>query len=420
MGSTGDRVRPELQPGSWLSTPTWLWSGLHGAASTTFRWLRPAALTGFVAVAAVICMLVANVVRPVPEAEAAPPGPGPATGWRPDHVVVVVLENKDRESVIGDKDAPYLNELAARGANMTRSYGVTHPSQPNYVAMFFGAQHGVKSNKCRTLKQANLGTQLLAAGLSFVGYAEDLPKVGSTACEAAGGDYEKKHVPWASSSQLPRETNQPFTAWPADFNRLPTVAFVTPNMCHDMHDCSVKTGDNWMRKHIDPYARWAVANNSLLVVTFDENAGGAVNTIATLLVGAQVQPGKYGERLNHYGLLRTIQDMYGLPPLGHSAKAQPLRTIWTPQVAANQTPPPTATPNPTPSRTQGAESTPTPRGPDTSPTTAAPNPSTAPSTVELDPGASPHDLGQRGRDQRRLRGRHHGLGAGRLGVDDHA
>ena len=99
-----------------------------------------------------------------------------------------------------------------------------------------------------------------------------------------------------------------------------------------------RTGDRWMRKHIDPYARWAMAHNSLLIVTFDENAGGTVNSIATLLVGAGVRPGVYNERLNHYGLLRTIEDMYGLPPLGYAADANRCAASG-PQPPARRRPP---------------------------------------------------------------------------------
>ncbi len=247
---------------------------------------------------------------------------------RPDHVVVVVLENKDRSSVIGSSSAPYLNALARRGANLTQSYGVTHPSQPNYVAMFAGSQHGVTTNACRDLgARPNLGSQLRAAGRSFTGFAESLPAVGWTGCRK--GEYERKHNPWVDFSNLPKSVNQPFSAFPTDYRELPEVSFVTPNMCHDMHDCSVRTGDTWLKKNLDGYARWAVKHNSLLVVTFDENAGGTVNQIPTVIVGQKVRPGLYGEWMNHYTLLRTIQDAYGLAPLGYSAQATPLRTIWT-------------------------------------------------------------------------------------------
>src|SRR5829696_2022490 len=246
---------------------------------------------------------------------------------RPDHVVVVILENKHRSSVIGSPQAPYLNKLAVRGANMTRSYGVTHPSQPNYLALFSGSTQGVTSNAClrRFPKADNLGHQLRTAGLSFAGYSESLPKVGFKGC--ASGGYRRKHNPWVNFANLPASVNQPFTAFPRDYRKLPTVSFVSPNMCHSMHDCSIRTGDRWMKKHLDRYAWWATGHNSWLVVTFDENAGGTVDTIPTIILGDHVRPGRHVQKINHYALLRTIEDAYGLPALGHAAAASPLSRI---------------------------------------------------------------------------------------------
>ena len=164
------------------------------------------------------------------------------------------------------------------------------------------------------------------AGLSFTGYAESLPKAGYTGC--GQGRYQRKHNPWVNFGNLPRSTNQPFCAFPHDYRKLPTVAFVSPDMCHGMHDCSIRTGDRWMKQHLDGYAQWAKRNNSWLVVTFDENRGGTVHHIFTILVGAGIRPWRYAERMNHYTLLRTIEKAYGLPPLGRAAKVRPLSTIW--------------------------------------------------------------------------------------------
>jgi hypothetical protein len=262
-------------------------------------------------------------------------GPAPqvaaakATVPRPDHVVVVMMENKNRTSVIGSPAAPYLNDLAKRGANMSRSYGVTHPSQGNYVALFAGDQHRVTGDACpqKLGSKPNLGRQLQDAGLTFTGYAESLPKTGWTGC--ASGKYKRKHNGWVNFSNLGAGANRPFSAFPSNYDRLPTVSFVSPNMCNDMHDCSVQTGDRWLKTKIDKYARWAMTHNSLLVVTFDENAGGTVNQIATLLVGQHVRPGLYPEWMNHYTLLRTLEDAYGLAPLGRARGAKPLSTVWT-------------------------------------------------------------------------------------------
>jgi len=109
---------------------------------------------------------------------------------RPAHTVVVMMENEDRVGLIGDKSAPYLTSLAARGANMTRSYGVTHPSQPNYIALLSGSRHSVTSNGCpKDFPTAdNLGHQLLSRGLSFSGYADALPAAGYTGC--VSGTYQ--------------------------------------------------------------------------------------------------------------------------------------------------------------------------------------------------------------------------------------
>ncbi len=287
------------------------------------RWAVPLA-------AAVVCLLAGCAQPAATPAPSSRPGPH-ATQSAPDHIVVVVMENKDRTSVLGSRSAPYLTALAGQGANMVESYGVTHPSQPNYLALFSGSQQGVTSNTCplKFPTAPNLGRQLLDSGRTFVGYSESLPGVGFTGCTAASDTYRRKHSPWVNFGNLPAAVNQPFSAFPSDYTTLPTVAFVTPNMCHDMHDCSVATGDAWVRDQLDGYAQWAKTHNSWLVVTFDENAGGTVNQIATLLVGEGIKPGVYTEQLNHYGLLRTIEDVYGLPPLGHAAEARSLQTIWT-------------------------------------------------------------------------------------------
>jgi hypothetical protein len=247
---------------------------------------------------------------------------------QPDHIVVVIFENKHRSNVIGNPYAPYLNKLARQGANMTRSYGVTHPSQPNYLALFSGSTQGVTSNAClqQFKKKQNLGSQLRQAGLSFTGYAESLPKAGFTGC--VQGRYQRKHNPWVNFANLPRTSNQPFSAFPSDYRKLPTVAFVSPDMCNSMHDCSIHTGDRWMKKYFKRYAMWAKRNNSWLIVTFDENAGGTVHPIPTIIVGEGIQPGRYTEWMNHYTLLRTIEKAYELPPLGRAHAARPLSKIW--------------------------------------------------------------------------------------------
>ena len=264
---------------------------------------------------------------PATSGTAAAPGTG-ATLPVPEHVMVVVFENEDAGAVIGAPEAPYLTSLAAAGATLTDAHGETHPSQPNYLALFSGATQGVVDDSCPlTFDGPNLAAQLLAAGRTFVGYSEGLPAAGDTSCRA--GRYARKHNPWVDFPALPSAVNQPYSALPADYAALPTVAFVVPDLCHDMHDCGVAAGDAWARQHLAPYVDWARSHDSLLMVTFDEDSGSAENLIPTFLVGPMVAPGTSAQRTDHYTLLRTLEDMYGLPPLGAAADRVPLSGIWT-------------------------------------------------------------------------------------------
>jgi acid phosphatase len=239
---------------------------------------------------------------------------------------VAIFENKDYAQVAGNASAPYLNALMNRAAVLTDSRGITHPSQPNYIALFSGSTHGVIDNRCLTpISAPNLGRQLLDAGYTFVGYAEDLPRPGFTGC--ADGRYVAKHNPWVAFASVPPEANQPLSAFPRDFATLPTVSFVVPNLCSDMHDCPVSAGDAWARDHLDAYVRWADTHDGVLLVTFDENDGRAGNRILTLFAGAGIKAGRYGEPTDHYRVLRTIEDWYGLAPLGAAAATSPLTGI---------------------------------------------------------------------------------------------
>jgi hypothetical protein len=258
-----------------------------------------------------------------PPATSAQPGAVP----EPAHTLVVVMENHSYAEIIGNPAAPFINTLADHGALFTRSYAITHPSQPNYLALFSGSTHGVTDDSCPNQFTApNLAADLSAAGKSFAGYAEDLPGPGSPVCSA--GQYARKHAPWTDFSNVPGSDSLPFTSFPADFARLPTVSFVMPNLCHDMHDCSIAAGDAWLRAQIGGYASWAMRHHSLLIVTWDEDDGSQGNHIATIFVGQQVRPGRYTQPVTHYSVLATIEAAYALPRDGQAATAPPITSIW--------------------------------------------------------------------------------------------
>jgi hypothetical protein len=255
--------------------------------------------------------------------------PVAATIPRPEHVLLVVEENKPYSEIIGNPAAPYINKLAMRGALFTRSYGVAHPSQPNYLALFSGSTQGVGDDACGYhFFGPNLASALISAGLSFVTYAEDLPSPGYPGCRYDA--YARKHNPatnWLGGS-LPASVVQPLSEFPVDFARLPTIALVIPNLRHDMHSGTIAAADRWLQAHIGAYEVWARAHRSLLILTWDEDNGFHDNHIATLMVGEPVAPGRYRRKINHYTILRTLEAMYGLPLLGKTAHEPPITEIW--------------------------------------------------------------------------------------------
>jgi acid phosphatase len=117
-------------------------------------------------------------------------------------------------------------------------------------------------------------------------------------------------------ANVPANVNQPFSAFPADFAALPSVAFIVPNLLNDMHDGSVANGDAWLKANIDAYAQWAKTHNSLLILTFDESDYlTSSNLVPTVLAGAGIVPGTYNEPINHYNILSTVESIFGLPGL---------------------------------------------------------------------------------------------------------
>ncbi|MFJ6136740.1 alkaline phosphatase family protein [Kitasatospora sp. NPDC092286] len=255
-----------------------------------------------------------------------------ATLPAPDHVVVVVLENHAYSQVVGSSSAPYINgTLKAGGATLTQSYGLTHPSEPNYYMLFSGATQGRTDDSCvpvGSLSAPNLGSELIAAGQTWASYNEGLPSQGSTTCSS--GNYAQKHNPWFGFNNVPTSSAYTFAQFPADYTTLPKVSFVVPDLCNDMHDCSVSTGDTWVKNKLGAYAAWAQSHNSLLVLTFDEDNKLSGNRIPTLFYGAHVTPGSTtATTYNHYNVLRTLEDLVGLSShAGNAASAATITGIW--------------------------------------------------------------------------------------------
>jgi len=258
-------------------------------------------------------------------------------------VVVVVEENKSYRQIIGNAAAQYLNRLADDAGLFTNSFAVTHPSQPNYLALFSGSTQGILNDECPiSISGDNLASQLQKRGLSFAIYSESMPFTGYDACSSPDKHYARKHNPavnWQNKNIAPG-VNMPFANFPSDYAMLPTVSIVVPNLLDDMHDGrtlmdQIARGDAWLKSNLDAYVQWAKKNNSLLIVTWDEDDGSGENRIPTLFIGPMVQPRRYSRSIDHYSVLRTLEEMYGLPALGNAASAEAIRDVWvTPQRGA--------------------------------------------------------------------------------------
>ena len=251
-----------------------------------------------------------------------------------DHVFVVVFENKEVGSILGSRSAPTFNLYARTYARLTQSYAVAHPSLPNYLALVSGSTFGIRSDCTECLVAArSLADTIEASGLSWKTYAESLPRAGYLG--AVSGRYAKKHDPFAYFRAIAGDPERarrivPLGELSSDLaaGTLPDFAVVVPNLCNSMHDCSVGVGDRWLRRTVGPLLHLP---RTVVFVTFDEGTssvrgGGHITTLA---VGTAVQRHAVFTRLTtHYGLLRTIEDAWGLPRLGASARARPITGIW--------------------------------------------------------------------------------------------
>ena len=209
----------------------------------------------------------------------------------------------------------------------TQSYGVTHPSQPNYLALFTGSTRGITSDVCPLeLSGDNLASPLQAKGSEFW-----------QLCGVHAGSRLRRlylrclHAQTQPAGQLEsakRITISPSVRFHSTLKILPRFRFVVPDQLNDMHDGSIAQGDAWLKQNIEPYAQWAMTHNSLLIVTWDEDDGTANNHIATIMIGPMVKRGSSVQRINHYNILRTLSEMYGLPSLNESAHVQPIAGVW--------------------------------------------------------------------------------------------
>jgi len=265
----------------------------------------------------------------------------PPISASPGHLFLIVMENRDAASILGNAAAPYINQLAARYAVADQYYAIRHPSLPNYLALIGGDTFGVTSD-CTTCFQSapNLADALEAKGRTWKSYQEDMPR--PCFLDAGTANYALKHDPFLYFTNIrtnPARCNRvvPLTQFDADLTsgHTPDFAWITPNLIHDMHDGTIADGDRWLASFVPKILQsdtWKQGGE--LIITWDEGQGNAGccgiaagGRVPLLVITPSGPKGDHiGTPLTHYSLLRAVEDRWGLARIGHSgdANVQPL------------------------------------------------------------------------------------------------
>jgi len=244
-------------------------------------------------------------------------------------VVVIVMENHSYSKIIGSTDAPYENSLAAECGVASSYYAITHPSLPNYIAMTAGTTAGITDDKSPSYHKLTNPSIFEQEGSSWRSYEESMP----SNCDLSNsGLYAVRHNPGpyftnartaCSTQDVPVLSSPAFSA---------AYTFVTPNLCNDMHDCSVTTGDNWLKAFVPKVLGSSEYNNGNLVLflTWDEGGGSTgTNNVPMIVVGPTVPAGlQVSTTFNHYGLLRASEEILGEPCLANACTATSLRAAF--------------------------------------------------------------------------------------------
>jgi phosphatidylinositol-3-phosphatase len=250
------------------------------------------------------------------------------------HIYVLVLENEEYGSLVGSAKAPFLNGLIAKYGLAMNYNAVAHPSQPNYVALFSGSTQGLADDASHDLPGTNLADQLAAHAKSWAVYAQDYPgncftgatNDGSGEGIGSAGTYVRKHNPAISFTDI--ATDPARCARIMDLSQFDPAAtdfsLIVPNECNDMHSCSVSIGDAFLQAFVPRITGSQAFNNSVLFITTDEGTSskGGGGRVATVVVSPLVSAGFTTAALyDHYSLLRTIEDSWGLGCLGQACSS---------------------------------------------------------------------------------------------------
>jgi len=255
--------------------------------------------------------------RPSASASTSPspsPSPSPKTAA---HVFVIVMENTSYQQALGQ---PYIASLAQQYAVATNYHAVGSPSLPNYLAMTSGSTWGIADDGYHQLPAGGIGSALTATGISWKAYMEGF----TGDCFNSPYPYALKHNPFPYYGGSCPSNVVPMTDLAADLQgSTPQLAWITPGMCNDGHDCSLRTADRWlstMVPQITSSPAWG--NGGVLFVVWDESSA-ADRHVAMLVVSKSLR-GQITTPLDHYSLSATISDELGVPRLGEAGQATSL------------------------------------------------------------------------------------------------
>jgi phosphatidylinositol-3-phosphatase len=271
----------------------------------------------------------------------------PPASW--EHVVWIWFENHGYDEIVGSGEAPFINRTLIAGCGLaTNAHNETHPSLPNYIAATSGLPPG-RLGRWTTDCNATAGCLTRAPSLfgqapSWGAYAESMPK---PCVHWFTGPYAASHNPavyYRALADCPLH-DVPYARLQQDLDAdtLPAFVFVTPNMCHDMHNCPVGTGDAWLAHAMRALVASAAYQRGTMAifVTVDEGEHGrsdhcTFNThdpgchIPIIVVAPSTPAGTRSNALfNHYSLLRTTEEMLGITDyLGGGRNAHSMRAAF--------------------------------------------------------------------------------------------
>ncbi|KAI8803690.1 phosphoesterase family-domain-containing protein [Cladochytrium replicatum] len=266
---------------------------------------------------------------------------GVSAACRPfKNLMTIVLENEDASNVLAD---PYIGKtLPAKGYLLTNSFGVAHPSQPNYIASIAGDTLGVSGDSNVNLAQTNIVDLLEAKKFTWKSYQENYPSAGCNTAATYGGSgkYARKHNPFISFKNIQNNATRCANIVPnsqldidAAAGKLPDYMYYTPNLMNDGHDTTLQYSSNWLKGFLEPKLADPAYANTLFYITYDESECFLFcqNKIYSILVGKGIKGAGLTDntKYDHYSFLATWEKAFDIGNLGRkdaSATTVPLAT----------------------------------------------------------------------------------------------